>query len=128
MATEISNIRKKPWYKKWWGILIIIFLVFGFIGAILDDSERSENKGNNFAQNNQSNMIGSNSESSSSFDEDVPTKLQALNKCYKKAKECSDGMFAVETEFRSTCFQIWSYTSDSEEDILDLASIGDSFC
>jgi hypothetical protein len=128
MVTEIKTTRKKPWYKKWWGILIIIFLFFGFIGGLLDDSKKSEDSSKTSTQGNLDNAIVLNSVENSSSNEDIPTKLQALNECYKKSKECSEGMLAVEKEFRNTCLQIYSYTSDAKEDILSLANLGEEFC
>lgn len=32
---------KKPFYKKWWFILIMVVLVLGFIGSLFDDSDKA---------------------------------------------------------------------------------------
>ncbi len=46
------------------------------------------------------------------------TKGQALLQCYKKAKECSEGVPYIEDEFKKVCFQLYYYTGDAAE-ILD---------
>ena len=48
------------------------------------------------------------------------SKETALKMCNQKAKECSEGIPAIETEFKSACWQIYYYTGDPAE-ILDFA-------
>lgn len=49
-------MEKKPFYKKWWGILIIVVLVIGIIGALTEDKENlkeNENMPEDVANNEQ---------------------------------------------------------------------------
>lgn len=41
-----GQIKKKPWYKKWWIWLIIVFVI-GAIGSLNQDEERSSNDNKN---------------------------------------------------------------------------------
>lgn len=37
-----EKIISKPWYKKWWVIVIFIFLFLGMIGSIFDNDNQSD--------------------------------------------------------------------------------------
>lgn len=37
-------MEKKPFYKKWWGILLIVILVIGILGALTDEGADSSDK------------------------------------------------------------------------------------
>lgn len=41
-VSSSNTVKGKPWYKKWWGILIIIFLVLGFLYALVDSYEKNK--------------------------------------------------------------------------------------
>lgn len=34
--------KKKPWYKRWWAIVLFIFIGIGMIGAIFEESSQEE--------------------------------------------------------------------------------------
>ncbi len=48
------------------------------------------------------------------------SKQEALNICYKRAKECSDDILGIELELKSACMEIYMWTSGTSE-ILDFA-------
>ncbi|MBI1935702.1 DUF4352 domain-containing protein [Candidatus Woesearchaeota archaeon] len=43
------------------------------------------------------------------------SKQEALNSCYKRAKECSDGILGIELELKSACMEIYMWTSGTSE-------------
>ena len=48
------------------------------------------------------------------------SKSEALNICYKRAKECSDDTLGIEYELKGACLEIYTWTSGTSE-ILDFA-------
>jgi len=54
-------------------------------------------------------------------DTESTSKLNALQTCYKRAKECSDNIIGVELEFRVACNDLYLWTQTATE-ILDFAN------
>jgi hypothetical protein len=111
---EIQTKPKKKWYKRWWGILLIIFIFLGILGAIFDDEDSSK-------KSNGLKLVGVNDSGEVTSLENVNsdiTPYNAMLKCYDKAKECSEGIPAVRDQFRKTCYELYYYTGNSTE-ILD---------
>ena len=48
------------------------------------------------------------------------SKSEALNICYKRAKECSDDVIGIEIELKGACLDIYTWTPGTVE-LLDFA-------
>ncbi|MEA5033995.1 hypothetical protein [Cloacibacillus evryensis] len=44
---ELKIIPTKPWYKRWWGILLIVLCVFSAVGSLLPEPPKNEKANNN---------------------------------------------------------------------------------
>ena len=107
---------KKKWYKRWWAITIWIFLgtviLIAIFGDSIDEAAEKQMVRTEQAQIDDANKVEPPKEIS---------KNSAYYKCLAKAKECSEGIPAIQLEFMKACKDIYMYTSDSKE-LLDFTN------